>query len=93
MRFKPMGDRVAIKRLKGEAATESGILLPDVEELDQGEVIASGPGRRGENGDLIANALYEGQRVVFGKYAGTTVKVDGEDILVMREEDVLGVIA
>ena len=95
MKIRPLHDRVIVKRLDNERKTASGIVIPDnaAEKPDQGEVVAVGPGKRDDNGKLIAMDLKVGDKVLFGKYSGQTVKVEGEELLVMREEDVMGVIA
>ncbi len=95
MKIRPLHDRVIVKRLDNERKTASGIVIPDnaAEKPDQGEVVAVGPGKRDENGKLIAMDLKVGDRILFGKYSGQTVKVEGEELLVMREEDIMGVIA
>jgi chaperonin GroES len=95
MKIRPLHDRVIVKRLDNERKTASGIVIPDnvAEKPDQGEVVSVGPGKRDDNGKLIAMDLKVGDRVLFGKYSGQTVKVEGEELLVMREEDVMGVIA
>lgn len=95
MQIRPLHDRVIIKRLKAETTTAFGIVIPDTagEKPDQGEVIAVGPGKRDEAGRIIALDVKVGDRVLFGKYSGQTVKVDGEELLVMREEDIMGVLA
>jgi chaperonin GroES len=95
MKIRPLHDRVIVKRLDNERKTASGIVIPEnvAEKPDQGEVLAVGPGKKDDNGKLIAMDLKVGDRVLFGKYSGQTVKVEGEEILVMREEDVMGVIA
>jgi chaperonin GroES len=94
MKIRPLHDRVIVKRVEEERKTASGIVIPDTaaEKPDQGEVIAVGPGRRDESGKLIPMDVKVGDRVLFGKYAGQTVKVEGEELLVMREEDIMGVI-
>ena len=94
MKIRPLHDRVIVKRLEAERTTASGIVIPDTagEKPDQGEVLAVGPGKRDQNGALIAPDVAVGDRVLFGKYAGQTVKVDGEEVLVMREEDIMGVL-
>jgi chaperonin GroES len=94
MNIRPLHDRVIVKRLDSERTTASGIVIPEAaaEKPDQGEVIAVGPGKRDESGKLIAMDVKVGQRVVFGKYAGQAIKVDGKEVLVMREEDIMGVI-
>lgn len=94
MKIRPLHDRVIVKRLDNERKTASGIVIPDnaAEKPDQGEVIAVGPGKKDENGKVIPIDVKVGDRVLFGKYAGQTVKVEGEELLVMREEDLMGVI-
>ncbi|MCG2576231.1 co-chaperone GroES [Dechloromonas sp. XY25] len=94
MNIRPLHDRVIVKRVEAERTTASGIVLPDSagEKPDQGEVLAVGPGRRDDNGKQIALDVKVGDRVLFGKYAGQAVKVDGQEVLVMREEDIMGVI-
>ena len=95
MQIRPLHDRVMIKRLESERTTASGIVIPDnaAEKPDQGEVVAVGPGRRDEAGKLIEMGVKVGDRVLFGKYSGQSVKIDGEEFLVMREEDIMGVLA
>lgn len=94
MKIRPLHDRVIVKRLDNERKTASGLVIPDnaAEKPDQGEVIAVGPGKRDDSGKLLAVDVKVGQRVLFGKYAGQAVKIDGEEVLVMREEDLMGVI-
>jgi chaperonin GroES len=94
MSLRPLHDRVIVKRLDQETRTASGIVLPDsaAEKPDQGEVIAVGPGRRDNDGRRIALDLNVGDRVLFGKYAGQTVKVDNTELLVLREEDIVAVV-
>ncbi|MCX7628030.1 MAG: co-chaperone GroES [Methylophilaceae bacterium] len=94
MKIRPLHDRVIIKRLEEERKTASGIVIPDTaaEKPDQGEVIAVGPGKRDDSGRLIPLDVKVGDKVLFGKYAGQTVKVAGEELLVMREEDIMGVV-
>lgn len=94
MQIRPLHDRVIVKRLEVERTTASGIVIPDNagEKPDQGEVIAVGPGKRDEAGKLLPMDVKVGDRVLFGKYSGQNVKVDGEEFLVMREEDILGVV-
>ena len=94
MKIRPLHDRVIVKRLEEELKTASGIVLPDsaAEKPDQGTVIAVGTGRILEDGKVRPMSIKAGDRVLFGKYAGQTVKVDGEELLVMREEDVVGVV-
>ncbi len=94
MKIRPLHDRVIVKRLEEERKTASGIVIPDTaaEKPDQGEIVAVGPGKRDENGKHIALDVKKGDKVLFGKYAGQTVKVQGEELLVMREEDIMGVV-
>lgn len=95
MEIRPLHDRVIVKRLAAERTTASGIVIPDTagDKPDQGQVIAVGPGKRDEQGKLIPMGVKVGDTVIFGKYSGQTVKVNGEEFLVMREEDIMGVIA
>ena len=95
MNIRPLHDRVIVKRVEAERTTASGIVIPDSagEKPDQGEVLAVGPGKRDDNGKQIALDVKVGDRVLFGKYAGQAVKVDGEEVLVMREEDIMGVLS
>jgi chaperonin GroES len=95
MAIRPLHDRVAIKRLEAEEKTASGIVLPGsaAEKPDMGEVLAVGKGKILENGQCRALELKVGDKVIFGKYAGQAIKVDGEEILVMREEDVMGIVS
>jgi chaperonin GroES len=95
MKIRPLHDRVIVKRLDTERKTASGIVIPDSagEKPDQGEVVAVGPGKRDDAGKVIAMDVKVGDRVLFGKYSGQTVKVEGEELLVMREEDIMGVVA
>ena len=94
MKIRPLHDRVIVKRIDEEKKTASGIVIPDSAAVkpDQGEIMAVGPGKRGDDGKLIAPDVKVGDRVLFGKYAGSTVKVDGDELLVMREEDIMGVV-
>ncbi|MFC0400823.1 co-chaperone GroES [Paraburkholderia rhizosphaerae] len=94
MNLRPLHDRVIVKRLDQETKTASGIVIPDAaaEKPDQGEILAVGPGKRDDKGSLIALDVKIGDRVLFGKYAGQTVKVDGQELLVMREEDIMAVV-
>jgi len=95
MSFRPLHDRVVVKRLEQEEKTAGGIIIPDTakEKPSQGEVIAVGPGVRGEDGKLVALDVKAGDKVLFGKWSGTEVKVDGEDLIIMKESDVLGIVA
>ncbi|MFA5663956.1 co-chaperone GroES [Castellaniella sp.] len=94
MALRPLHDRVIVKRLDNERTTASGIVIPEsaAEKPDQGEVLAVGPGKKTEDGKVIPVDLKVGDKVLFGKYAGQSVKVDGEEVLVIREEEVLAVI-
>jgi chaperonin GroES len=94
MNIRPLHDRVIVKRVEAERTTASGIVIPDSagEKPDQGEILAVGPGKRDDSGKQIALDVKVGDRVLFGKYAGQAVKVDGQEVLVMREEDIMGVL-
>jgi chaperonin GroES len=94
MAFRPLGDRVLIKRVEEEEKTKGGIIIPDTakEKPQEGKVIAVGPGARDENGKLIPLDVKKGDRILFGKWSGTEVKIDGDDLLIMKESDVLGVL-
>ena len=94
MKFRPLHDRVVVKRIDAEAKTAGGIIIPDTaqEKPQTGEVIAVGPGGRDENGKLIPIDVKKGDRILFGKWSGTEIKLNGEDLLIMKESDVMGVI-
>lgn len=94
MKIKPLNDRVIVKRVEEEQKTAGGIIIPDTakEKPQEGEVVAAGPGKRGDDGKRIAMAVKEGDRILFGKYAGTEIKVDGEEHIFMREDDILGIL-
>jgi chaperonin GroES len=94
MKFRPLHDRIVVKRIDAEEKTKGGIIIPDTakEKPSQGEVLAVGPGGRDETGKLIPIDIQVGDRVLFGKWSGTEVKIDGEDLLIMKESDVMGVI-
>jgi chaperonin GroES len=94
MQFRPLHDRVLVRRIEADEKTAGGIIIPDTakEKPSQGEVIAVGPGGRDETGKLIPIDVKAGDTVLFGKWSGTEVKVDGEDLLIMKESDILGVI-
>ncbi|MSO64918.1 MAG: co-chaperone GroES [Alphaproteobacteria bacterium] len=94
MKFKPLHDRVVIRRLEEEQRTAGGIIIPDTakEKPMEGKVMAVGPGARNEKGDIVAMTVKAGDRVLFGKYSGTEVKMDGEDLLIVKESDILGII-
>jgi chaperonin GroES len=93
-KFRPLPDRVVVKRVDAEQKTKSGIIIPDTaqEKPQEGEVVAVGPGGRDEAGKLIAIDLKAGDRVLFGKWSGTEVKIDGEELLIMKESDIMGVL-
>jgi len=95
MAFRPLGDRVLVKRVEEETKTKGGIIIPDTakEKPQEGEVVAVGPGARDEDGERIAMDLKVGDRILFGKWSGTEVKIDGDDLLIMKESDVMGVLA
>ena len=94
MKFRPLHDRVVVERIDPEAKSAGGIIIPDTaqEKPSQGEIIAVGPGGRDEAGKLIPIDLKKGDRVLFGKWSGTEVRIDGEDLLIMKESDIMGVI-
>src|SRR4026209_689186 len=94
MQFRPLHDRIVVKRIEAEEKTAGGIIIPDTvkEKPSQGEVVAVGPGDRDEAGKLIPIDIRAGDRVLFGKWSGTEVKIDGEDLLIMKETDIFGVI-
>jgi chaperonin GroES len=94
MKFRPLHDRVVVKRLDAEEKSKGGIIIPDTakEKPSQGEIIAVGPGGRDENGKLIPIDVKIGDRVLFGKWSGTEVVLDGQDLLIMKESDIMGVI-
>ena len=94
MAFRPLGDRVLIKRVDEEEKTKGGIIIPDTakEKPQEGKVISVGPGARDENGKLQPLDVKKGDRILFGKWSGTEVKIDGEDLMIMKESDIMGVI-
>src|SRR5262245_42524172 len=94
-KFRPLHDRVVVRRLKKEEKTKGGIIIPDTaqEKPQEGEVVAVGPGGRDEAGKLVSLDVKAGDRVLFGKWSGTEVKLDGEELLIMKESDIMGVIA
>jgi chaperonin GroES len=94
MKFRPLHDRIVVRRVDAETKTAGGIIIPDTakEKPQQGEVVAVGPGARDERGQLIALDVKPGDRVLFGKWSGTEVRIDGEDLLIMKESDVMGVL-
>ena len=95
MAFRPLGDRVLVKRVEEEEKTKGGIIIPDTakEKPQEGEVVAVGAGARDDSGKIVPLELKAGDRILFGKWSGTEVKIEGEDLLIMKESDVLGVIA
>ena len=94
MKFRPLHDRVVVKRIDAEEKTAGGIIIPDTakEKPQEGEIIAVGPGGRDESGKLTPLDVKAGDRILFGKWSGTEVKIDGEDLLIMKEDDIMGVV-
>ena len=94
MKFRPLHDRVVVRRVEEDTKTAGGIIIPDTakEKPMQGEIIAVGPGARDERGQIVALEVKPGDRVLFGKWSGTEVKIDGEDLLIMKESDILGIL-
>ena len=94
MNFRPLHDRILVRRIEADEKTAGGIIIPDTakEKPSQGEVISVGPGGRDESGKLIPIDIKAGDRVLFGKWSGTDVKIDGEDLLIMKESDILGIV-
>ena len=94
MAFRPLHDRVVVKRLDGEEKTKGGIIIPDTakEKPQEGEIVAVGPGARDEAGKLVPLDVKAGDRVLFGKLSGTEVKIDGQELLIMKESDILGIV-
>ena len=94
MKFRPLHDRVVVRRIEGDEKTSGGIIIPDTakEKPQEGEIIAAGPGARDENGKIQPLDVKAGDRILFGKWSGTEVKIDGEELLIMKESDVMGVI-
>lgn len=95
MAFTPLHDRVVVRRLEGEEKTAGGLIIPDAakEKPSEGEIIAVGAGARDEDGDRISMDVKAGDKILFGKWSGTEIKLDGEDLLIMKESDILGIIA
>jgi chaperonin GroES len=95
LKFRPLHDRVVVKRIDAEAKSKGGIIIPDTakEKPSEGEIVAVGPGGRDEAGKLTPMSVKSGDRVLFGKWSGTEVKLDGDDLLIMKESDIMGVIA
>ena len=94
-KFRPLHDRVVVRRVDSEEKTAGGIIIPDTakEKPSEGEVVAVGPGARDQSGKIVALDVKKGDRILFGKWSGTEVKIDGEDLLIMKESDIMGVIA
>jgi chaperonin GroES len=94
MKFRPLHDRIALRRVEGDTKTAGGIIIPDTaaEKPQQGEVISVGPGARGEDGKIVPLELKPKDKVLFGKWSGTEVKIDGQELLIMKESDVMGVL-
>jgi chaperonin GroES len=94
MKFRPLHDRVLVRRVEGEAKTAGGIIIPDTakEKPQEGEIIAVGPGARDEAGKLVPLDVKAGDRVLFGKWSGTEVKIDGEELIIMKESDIMGIL-
>ena len=94
MKFRPLHDRVLVRRVEAEEKTKGGIIIPDTakEKPQEGEVIAVGPGARDQSGKLIPIDLKAGDRILFGKWSGTEIKIEGEDLVIMKESDVMGVV-
>ena len=94
MKFRPLHDRVVVKRADAETKTTGGIIIPDTagEKPQQGEIVAVGPGARDETGKAVALDVKKGDRVLFGKWSGTEVKIDGQELLIMKESDIMGVL-
>ena len=95
MAFRPLHDRVVVRRIESEEKTKGGIIIPDTakEKPQEGEIIAAGPGARDENGKLVPLDVKAGDRILFGKWSGTEVKLNGQDLLIMKESDIMGVIS
>ena len=94
MKFRPLHDRVVVRRLESEEKTKGGIIIPDTakEKPQEGEIVAVGPGARNDKGELVALDVKAGDRILFGKWSGTEVKIDGEDLLIMKETDIMGIV-
>jgi chaperonin GroES len=95
MKFSPLHDRVLVRRIEGEEKTKGGLIIPDSakEKPSEGQVVSVGPGARKDSGELIAPTVKAGDKILFGKWSGTEIKLDGEDLLIMKESDILGVFA
>jgi chaperonin GroES len=94
MKFRPLHDRVLVKRLEGDEKTKGGIIIPDTakEKPSEGKVIAIGSGVRGEDGKLVPLDVKKGDKIIFGKWSGTEVKIDGDELLIMKESDIMGIV-
>ena len=94
MKFRPLHDRVVVRRIEAEETTKGGIIIPDTakEKPQEGEIVAAGPGARDESGKIVALDVKAGDRVLFGKWSGTEVRIDGQDLLIMKESDIMGVV-
>ncbi len=94
MQFRPLGDRVLVRRVEEEEKTKGGIIIPDTakEKPQEGEIVAAGPGARNDEGQLVPMDVKAGDRVLFGKWSGTEVRIDGEDLLILKESDILGIV-
>ncbi len=94
MKFRPLHDRVLVKRLEGDEKTKGGIIIPDTakEKPSEGKVIAVGAGVRGEDGKLVPLDVKKGDKIIFGKWSGTEVKIDGDELLIMKESDIMGIV-
>jgi chaperonin GroES len=94
MKFRPLHDRVAVRRVEAETKSAGGIIIPDTaaEKPQQGEIIAAGPGARDETGKLVPLDVRKGDKILFGKWSGTEVKIDGQELLIMKESDIMGVL-
>ena len=94
MKFRPLHDRILVRRVESDERTRGGIIIPDTakEKPQEGEVIAVGPGARNEQGEIVALDVKVGDRVLFGKWSGTEIRLDGEDLLIMKESDVMGIL-
>jgi chaperonin GroES len=94
MKFRPLHDRVVVKRLESDTKTKGGIIIPDTakEKPQEGEIIAVGPGARDDSGKIVALDVKAGDRILFGKWSGTEVKIEGQDFLIMKESDIMGII-
>jgi chaperonin GroES len=94
MKFRPLHDRVVVRRLESEEKTRGGIIIPDTakEKPQEGEVVAVGPGARNDKGELVKLDVKAGDKILFGKWSGTEVKIDGQDLLIMKESDIMGIV-